>query len=96
METGERGAISREFRDLCGLYCVTDLEEWDHLAWLACQSKEQRWWQNCGLENSSPFVGLERAAISTKYYQTSLCSRIAPDRRVCAGCPLDRHTTDCA
>jgi len=72
METGHRGATARDVRDLCALYEVTDPVERDYLTRLAREGKEQGWWQNFDLGNMSTFVGLEDAAIATKYYQTSI------------------------
>jgi transcriptional regulator with XRE-family HTH domain len=72
METGHRGATARDVRDLCALYEVTDPVERDYLTRLGREGKEQGWWQNFDLGNMSTFVGLEDAAIATKYYQTSI------------------------
>ena len=72
METGHRGATARDIRDLCGLYAVSDQDDRDYLTRLAREGKEQGWWQNFDLGNMSTFVGLEDAAVATKYYQTSI------------------------
>jgi len=69
METGQRGATARDVRDLCELYGVLDAGERERLMNLAREGKEQGWWQSYDL-NFSTFVGLEAAAVSTKYYQS--------------------------
>lgn len=69
METGQRGATARDVRDLCALYGVLDAGERERLMNLAREGKQQGWWQSYDL-NFSTFVGLEAAAVSTKYYQS--------------------------
>jgi transcriptional regulator with XRE-family HTH domain len=69
METGQRGATLRDVRDLCALYGITNEEESERLMTLAREGKQQGWWQSHEL-NFSTFVGLEMAAVSTKYCQS--------------------------
>jgi transcriptional regulator with XRE-family HTH domain len=69
METGQRGATARDVRDLCALYEITDEQECERLMTLAREGKQQGWWQAYDL-NFSTFVGLEAAAVSTKYYHS--------------------------
>jgi transcriptional regulator with XRE-family HTH domain len=67
LETGQRGATARDVRDFCDLYGVTDTEERNRLVNLAREGKQQGWWQSYDLDFST-YVGLEAAAVSTKYF----------------------------
>ncbi len=69
METGQRGTTLRDVRDLCKIYGVTDEDEIARLMNLAREGKQQGWWQPYELTFAT-YVGLEEAAISTKYYQS--------------------------
>lgn len=69
METGQRGATARDVRDLCALYEILDERECERLMTLAREGKQQGWWQSYDL-NFSTFVGLEAAAVSTRYCQS--------------------------
>jgi transcriptional regulator with XRE-family HTH domain len=67
LETGQRGATARDIRDLCDLYGLSDTEERERLVNLAREGKQQGWWQSYDLDFST-YVGLEAAAVSTKYF----------------------------
>jgi transcriptional regulator with XRE-family HTH domain len=67
LETGQRGATARDVRDFCDLYGVSDTAERDRLVNLAREGKQQGWWQSYDLDFST-YVGLEAAAVSTKYF----------------------------
>jgi len=69
METGQRGTTLRDVRDLCRIYGVTDEAEVERLMNLAREGKQQGWWQPYELTFAT-YVGLEEAAVSTKYYQS--------------------------
>jgi len=71
METGQRSATLRDVRDLCELYGVTDAAEVDHLMELVREAKQQAWWQSRELDFAT-YVGLEQAAITLTYYQSSI------------------------
>lgn len=67
LETGQRGATARDVRDFCDLYGVSDTKERERLVNLAREGKQQGWWQSYDLDFST-YVGLEAAAVSTKYF----------------------------
>lgn len=67
LETGQRGATARDVRDFCDLYGVRDTAERERLVNLAREGKQQGWWQSYDLDFST-YVGLEAAAVSTKYF----------------------------
>lgn len=71
METGKRGASLRDVRDLCELYGVTDKAQVDHLMDLVREGKQQAWWQSHELDFAT-YVGLEQAATTLTYYQSSI------------------------
>ncbi len=71
LETGQRGATARDIRDLCDLYGVSDPAERERLVTLAREGKQQGWWQSYDLDFST-YVGLEEAAVSTKYYHSTV------------------------
>jgi transcriptional regulator with XRE-family HTH domain len=71
METGQRGATLRDVRDLCCIYGVTDQARITHLMDLVRESKQQAWWQSYELDFAN-YVGLEAAAISISYFQSSI------------------------
>jgi transcriptional regulator with XRE-family HTH domain len=60
LETGHRGASSRDMRDLCDLYGVAD-DVRRQLLDLAAEGKQLAWWQSRGLYYST-YVGLESGA----------------------------------
>jgi transcriptional regulator with XRE-family HTH domain len=60
METGQRGALARDVRDLCDIYGV-DSKMRDHLLELASEGKRSAWWQSLNLPYSR-YVGLEAEA----------------------------------
>lgn len=72
METGQRGATLRDVRDLCELYGVTDEAQVDHLMALVREGKQQAWWQSYELDYFATYVGLEQAASSVYYYQSTI------------------------
>jgi transcriptional regulator with XRE-family HTH domain len=71
IETGQRGAMPRDVRDLCDLYGVTKQAERDRLVSLAREGKQQGWWQSYGLPYSS-YVGFEAEATSIRTYEPSV------------------------
>jgi transcriptional regulator with XRE-family HTH domain len=71
METGQRGATLRDVRDLCAIYGVGDEAQIADLMELAREGKQQGWWQSYGLDYAT-YIGLEEAAISLSYFQSSL------------------------
>jgi transcriptional regulator with XRE-family HTH domain len=79
METGQRGATLRDVRDLCEIYGVTDENRIAHLMDLARESKQQGWWQPYDLDFAT-YVGLEEAAITLSYYQSSIVPGILQTR----------------
>jgi transcriptional regulator with XRE-family HTH domain len=72
METGQRGATLRDVRDLCELYGVTDKAQVDHLMDLVREGKQHAWWQSYELDYFATYVGLEQAASSLYYYQSTI------------------------
>lgn len=70
METGHRGATQRDVRDLCDLYDVGSGER-ERMMQLAVQGKQPGWWQHYDLDFST-YVGLEAAATTVKYYQSTI------------------------
>ena len=60
LETGQRGASTRDINDLCDLYEVDD-EQRQHLLELASEGKQRAWWQPLALPYST-YVGLEAEA----------------------------------
>jgi transcriptional regulator with XRE-family HTH domain len=72
METGQRGATLRDVRDLCQIYGVTDAQA-DRITSLAREGKQQGWWQSHELDYYfAMYVGLEQAATTLCYYQSSI------------------------
>jgi len=71
METGQRGVTLRDVRDLCGIYGVTEEQQIAHLMDLAREGKQQGWWQSYDLDYAT-YVGLEAAAQSLSYFQSSI------------------------
>jgi transcriptional regulator with XRE-family HTH domain len=72
IETGHGAATSRDIRDLCDLYDVTDGSERDHLMALAREGKQAGWWQSYDLDYFATYVGLEAEAVGIDYYQTAI------------------------
>ena len=72
METGHRGATLRDVRDLCELYGVTDGAQVDHMMALVREGKQQAWWQSYELDYFATYVGLEQAATSLYYFQSTI------------------------
>ena len=71
IETGQRGAILRDVRDLCRLYRVSATEQEQLLA-LTRESKERAWWQGYDLDPTfRTLIGLESAATAFAEYQPS-------------------------
>ena len=71
METGNGIVTPRDVRDLCDLYDVTDEAERERMMRLARESKQQGWWHSHDLEFDT-YVGLEEAAVSTRYYHSTI------------------------
>jgi transcriptional regulator with XRE-family HTH domain len=71
METGHRGIISRDVRDLCDLYGVIDQAERNRLMMLARGGKQQAWWQSYDLSYAT-YVGLEAEAVVISAFQSSV------------------------
>jgi transcriptional regulator with XRE-family HTH domain len=72
IETGQRGAILRDVRELCRIYQVP-LDQQEQLLALTRESKERAWWQ--GYDIDAPyrtFIGLESAASAISEYQPSV------------------------
>jgi len=93
METGQRGATLRDVRDLCGIYGVTDESQIADLMELAREGKQQGWWQSYGLDYAT-YIGLEEAAVSLRYFQSSLVPGIlqTPDyARVVHGAGIQHY-----
>lgn len=71
IETGQRGAILRDVRDLCRLYQVLPAEQEQLLA-LARESKEKAWWQAYDIDPTfRTLIGLQSAATAIAEYQPS-------------------------
>ena len=71
METGRGIATPRDIRDLCDLYDVTDQAQRDRMMQLAHESKQQGWWHSHDLDFGT-YVGLEEAAVATRYYHSTI------------------------
>jgi Domain of unknown function (DUF5753)/Helix-turn-helix domain len=71
METGRGLATTRDIRDLCDLYEVTDEAERDRMMDLAKESKQQGWWYGYDLPYSD-YVGFEAAAVSIRDYDSAI------------------------
>lgn len=71
METGHRGVTSRDVRDLCDLYGITDEAERRRLMTLAREGKQQAWWQSYDLDYMT-YVGLEAEAVVISNFQSSV------------------------
>src|SRR6266480_715014 len=71
METGHGVTTTRDVRDLCDLYGVTDEAERDHMMQLAAEGKQQAWWQSYDLPYST-YVGLEAEATVISDFQSSV------------------------
>jgi transcriptional regulator with XRE-family HTH domain len=72
METGQRSATLRDVRDLCRIYEVTDPSQAEHLMQLVRDGKQQAWWQSYDLDVYATYVGLEQAAATLSYYQSTI------------------------
>jgi hypothetical protein len=71
METGRGVATPRDIRDLCEIYDVTDEADRDRMMRLAHESKQQGWWHSHDLDFGT-YVGLEEAAVATRYYHSTI------------------------
>jgi transcriptional regulator with XRE-family HTH domain len=71
METGQRGATLRDVRDLCQIYGLTDVSRVEYLMGLVREAKQQAWWQSYDLDYAT-YVGLEQAATTLCYYQSTI------------------------
>ena len=72
METGHRGATLRDVRDLCQIYGLTDASQVEYLMGLVREAKQQAWWQSYDLDIYATYVGLEQAATTLCYYQSTI------------------------
>jgi hypothetical protein len=72
METGQRGATLRDIRDLCRIYGLNDAVQIEHLTGLVREAKQQAWWQSYDLDVYATYVGLEQAATTLCYYQSTI------------------------
>ena len=72
METGHRGATLRDVRDLCQIYGLTDTAQVEYLMGLVREAKQQAWWQSYDLDIYATYVGLEQAATTLCYYQSTI------------------------
>lgn len=69
IETGHRGVILRDVRELCRLYRVSAAEQ-ENLMALARESKERTWWQGYEIDATyRTLIGLESAATAIADYQ---------------------------
>jgi transcriptional regulator with XRE-family HTH domain len=71
METGQRGATLRDVRDLCRIYGLADPTQVEYLMGLVREAKQQAWWQSYDLDYAT-YVGLEQAATTLCYYQSTI------------------------
>lgn len=71
METGQRGATLRDVRDLCRIYGLNDPSQVEYLMELVREAKQQAWWQSYDLDYAT-YVGLEQAATTLSYYQSTI------------------------
>jgi transcriptional regulator with XRE-family HTH domain len=71
METGQGIATTRDIRDLCDLYGVTDPAERDRMMTLAREGRRRAWWQSYDLAYSN-YVGLEEEALAISAFQSSV------------------------
>lgn len=71
METGRRGITSRDVRDLCDLYGITDQEERHRLMIIAEEGRQHAWWARYNL-GYSRLVGLEAGAARIRDFQSSV------------------------
>lgn len=72
METAQRGATLRDVRDLCRIYEVSDPSQVEQLMDLVREGKRQAWWQSYVPEYFATYVGLEQAATTLCYYQSTI------------------------
>jgi hypothetical protein len=70
METGQRGATQRDVRDLCRIYDLAEASA-EYLMELVREAKQQAWWQSYDLDWET-YVGLEQAARTLCYYQSTI------------------------
>jgi len=71
METGHGIATSRDIRDLCVLYDVTDAAERDRMMTLAREGRRRAWWQPYDLAYAT-YAGLEAEAVAISAFQSSV------------------------
>lgn len=67
LETGHRGASTRDIRDLCDLFQVVS-ERRDYLTTLAREGTRKAWWQPYDLPYAT-YVGLESAAVTISDFE---------------------------
>jgi transcriptional regulator with XRE-family HTH domain len=70
LETGQRGALARDIRDLARLYELGD-EDQQLLTELAEQGKQRAWWQSFNLPYSA-YVGLEADATTIMTFNLAI------------------------
>ncbi|MCX4547039.1 helix-turn-helix transcriptional regulator [Streptomyces sp. NBC_01565] len=69
LENGRRSVSSRDVRDLCNLYHVTDQQVIESLMQMAGEANRQGWWVACGEVPYAVYIGLETAAASVRSYE---------------------------
>jgi transcriptional regulator with XRE-family HTH domain len=70
LETGQRGASTRDINELCDLYRAEE-EQRQRMVELAREGKQRAWWQPLNLPYST-YVGLEAEAASIRDYGLGL------------------------
>ena len=68
IETGHRGAHTRDVWDLCDLYGIADNAVRQHLMDLASESRDPGWWREFDLPYAT-YVGLEAAAVAISDFE---------------------------
>jgi transcriptional regulator with XRE-family HTH domain len=71
METGLRAGTTRDIRDLCDIYGVSDQAQRDYLMGLLRDSKKQGWWQRYDVPFGT-YIGLESDATSISMFQPTV------------------------
>lgn len=69
LENGNRSISSRDVRDLCTIYGVTDQQVIDSLIQMAKESGQQGWWQAYGDIPQSVYIALETDAAVVHTYE---------------------------
>jgi transcriptional regulator with XRE-family HTH domain len=71
IETARRALSTRDVRDLCAIYGVTDQAERDRLMALSRESRQRAWWQDYDLPYST-YLGLEVEASRIDDYKSGV------------------------